>query len=1175
MADDKKPAPVNSADAQALQTMPRIRRELVQKKNAVDDMAKGLHEDLARLGKESPIKGLNAAIAAEIDQQNRYRQQIEQARKDIRELRKDKSAMSEERNSVIEEIRSTQLRKRENQLIATSKDSSPDEKNEAKKNSEQANHDILQLRKSEASLSADIAGKSTQITQKVGEVEESASHLSESRHKSRELNAAAKTQTSAQMQLSKAEGQSATLGGRVSEFDEQRKERRLAQAERITPSSVANDIRRRQPGDPDSDAYAAGQKIRQAGGYRSEQKDTEAATREFSQLVESIKNARKELAHLTEGTEEYSAKQAEVGDMESKASDAMSKVLKIEKDVESRGMGGGGAAGIAERGGQMMGAGLRFGSEMTSRFGGLATSRFTIEEERKNAELRLEGRQLSDTRNRATDATAFLATGGAERAGGESPYAAGGERAKTIGQDFANTQRAIPQLILGLNTAARAAELTGKVAGAALKGAAQGEALGPEGMAAGAAAAAGGELLEGGTKFAVDTTKETLLTPEFTAGVGGGEAARRMKEGIGEFGQAVTSGGQTIASTMAVGGQKSGDLAAEGVGKIGDAITKLGQALPTVAQRANEATNEMTKLTAAQETLTQIERERERLAIAFAPQVQKYLDTQPQNLQGMRSRTMSPEERNKESASLDKFAVDRDLGERGFGPDDIARNAAGAARTLGRFGSKGRSQGLAREAMTAESMGLGNADQSIAGTGRLLRAGAQDPTAMFKTAVTEGLMRGIQDSHQFQELLSGISEIAQNTGEAEGALQGVLRTSGSGRGDDMKVAIQGFKDLQERMSGKSGTWMDMVKHSVTQDFAGDVEKQAKKSGVSLDKDDLTTIQGLTNYKPEELRNNDLMNTVLSPNVRKVLEKMDEGKGQGSTLGGLADTYETRGTMDQAITSTQSKELLNVRNMITSKDKAGLQNRYGTEGNQTQEQIERLQKDVALLYSGGSGYSDTNVQAANAQRTLNDVSNITGNKNVRKAIRYHAGDYEQQNSAKVAADAKAANNMPEQQARAQAEIGAVDYEKGTEIAGGAEGATQMGRSRSKYVKQLDATTAKATASKTVAPSVVDSEKVARLDQEVNKMIEGVKDITKAMKEFSFKSAAMNIAGDVVVQGANAIKGVLLDNAVTSVIQKAGTEVADAVSSAMNRNAPAPAQGGTKPSPTVVPQPHGSK
>jgi len=903
----------------------------------------------------------------------------------------------------------------------------------------------------------------------------------------------------------------------------------------------------------------AGAGIRKGGGTSAEAAEVQKATVEFQNLFNTIKETRKALATMTEGTEEYDKAQQTLTENQTKASEALAKIQRISGDVERRRITGDGGPGVGQRAGGMIAGAAGFAGDAFDKLGGMATQRYVMEEQRKQSQLQLQNMGMSDIRNSADDATAFLATGGGAKFGMEMPYNKNGsvtEPIKKLGQDYADTREAGVQYGVG----ARAVERLAKAGVNTMGDTAATNVMAPGTGVGSAIKNFGGAGLE--------TGKDFFLTPEMAGRFGGADMARGARNFMSSSIEGVGTLASGVGADMVAKGGGDANMMISGGRKVTSGVDKLATTGLKIAERAYETNNEQNQLISTEQQQAQAARVRERLSMAYAPAMQSYMDIQGSQRGIGRSRVMSPAERQAEERRNNKFATDEDLGERGFGPEDILANTSQAARSMGRFGGNGVGQRVAKSAMLGESMGLGDSSQSIGAMSKMLQGGIKDPEAMFTKAMKEGLQKGLQDSREFQGLLAAASETSSNTADFEGSLNSVLRMAGSGRATDVMTAQAGAKSLKDMTSGQTGGWEDMVKFDVVNKATKGITSSA--AGKDLGREDITSFQNLTGYDSTELRNKDLVKNSITPKALKAVEAQEGGIDK--FIEDLVRSSEARLSAANATNSTQSEDVAAVGNMIANKDVEGLKKMFtGPDGKVDKE---RLQKVYSQYLSGNKQKLGVNAAQGIAQGMLNDIKSVAGidTGGIGMTSTVEGKDFDT-----VKGQSGAANTFNEKNRRGKAQTKQSDISLIDSQSFDAEGNNVLASSYDDMKGRYDTAQKASIDSNKNARTVSPSAPVERLDQAVMEIVKGLGEMKDSFKNFSAKEFAITATKDVVISGAQAIKGVILGDGLSAAATKAGQSIADAVNNAIGTSTskpgagtPATKQGSGKSNPTPLGQ-----
>jgi len=1060
------------------------------------------------------LEELRRQIEREARKQFDQREEIKKAQAELRTLRKNKADLAESRSKNEEAIRKLKIELAEDREIARDKSLDEGVREAARERIEEHQNSIRAERHDISRQDASISGINTRIQRTLGNKEFRESMLSSSRTMQREVSS------------------------RV---------RGVESASRLTPQQLRGDLSKNISPDNELESMRAGDSIRRMGGTKGEQQQVQQATNEFLSLFGAVKEARKALAGMTEDTEEYREQQEELTRVQGEATAALARAEKVEREVEKRKLAAAQSPNVGSRFMSAAGAVAQFGSDAFNRLGTGATERYTLEEERKQADMRLRNMSLQDTRNRTSDATAFLSTGGGGMFGAEMPFDRRGNVTGSIDSlstDFMSARRSMPQYALAYKALSGMADVGQNVLAKGVEGAGL---TGVSGLTY-----AGGEAIRGLGGLGLNTLREGMLTPEVGGSLGGKQVASLTQSvlsgGIGMMRQ----GGQFGLGGMAEWGGGNRDMAERGVGRISNAADEVATALPRVLTRAYEAVDQMNQLVKTEQSAAQASRVRERLQMAFAPAMQQYMDAQDASAGAMKSRYMSRGQRQGYERELEMFSLDEDLSDRGFGVNEIMGNTSQAAMGLGRFGAGGRSERVAKSGMLAESMGLGSAGQNIGSMMKMSASGADDPEALFTKAVKEGLQKGLQDSRQFQQLLDSAAATSQGVDDFDGALRGILTFAGSGRSNDVDVASQASKTAEDRMSGKTGTWRDMVKFDVTNKAAQKAIAAARDQGIELSREDQTSLQNLANQDVKALENPEFLNSILTSGAQRAIQASGQTVDQYGK--GLARNLRVQGTLADSVNATQSPELAELKNSLAEGNYDQIREKYkGNPG--------RLRDLVALAGSGASASGNAQDALGAQQMIVNGLKEAgidTTGMGVQRSFKPVSAE-------EALAESGSAMTGLDQRRRGRARIGQIDQATAMSVARDGEGkslfAEEMARSPEMYEDQQSKMVRAGQEMRTA--EIPNDKMITPIDEAVKEVVKGLQEIKEAFKDFKVGEFVVNAGQDVVIQGAKAIKGVMLDNGLTQAASEAGKVIADTVKGAFGSNdktAPAPKAGG---------------
>jgi len=607
-----------------------------------------------------------------------------------------------------------------------------------------------------------------------------------------------------EMAVQKEEGYDLNL----KEYEERRKEKILNESERMTPSGLRKQLSRSETLDSEREGWKAREGIAGKGASRTDQLKYQEAAKEFTDLFNAIRETKKAMAELEEGTDELAEKQGALSEQEKKAADISGKM----RDIEDR-VGGG------KKGGGISGGGIfsMVASTISDGFnalGQMASSRYILEEQVKSAKVGLGAKEWTDWQKRGTSAEALLMTGGGAAFGGESPYAGKGGvsgRIKRLGDDYSEANLGTKQMGIGFGTLA---SLPSEIA----KAVAAGTVGGP-----GAAAAVGAAGV-------ANLAKNLILSPEMLSlqgeenrkkeAVKKSKSYDRFSEEWDKFGGAT---GWVSGSS-----DKSKSENSTFMGMIADNIKNT-------LIRAGEGRLEQKKLESLQTQNRQQEEVRGRYSAFLAPLLQGYMDTQSSHRGIARTRYMTQAQRGEEYKGLDVFAQDTDLAEKGFGTAERVAAQGTAAYGLGMMGGIGRHgermyQGVARTALDLEAAGMGAAGQSIQGQIGMARAGEKDPVDAMTRAFEKALLAGLGSSRDFQELLEVTGAVAEHTMSYSGTMASIMRLAGTGLPGAEKLAAKAYEGTEARWSGATNAKEDMMKFASVIESTNAIQDKLKKKG---------------------------------------------------------------------------------------------------------------------------------------------------------------------------------------------------------------------------------------------------------------------------------------------------------------------------------------------------------
>lgn len=1137
----------------------RAKRNLIERKKEVDQQIAKLTSEVAGLEDRAPLSMLQEAIKKEVEQQQRIRAEIEKFSQDIRKLRQEKTRLYQERNETIENIRSRQLEVALHKQTLRDSSSSESQREYAKSSiSALEESEIPAYRSMHAEQSAEISKINTRIQGRLGEREFAESQLSASRKDVQDFKPAVRSREEARSQIEKLSKRGSAIEEGVAEYEERRKRRQLSEAERMTASGLRRDLLSGEDLDPSREGRRAGAAIGGKGAGFLDRGQYSKATEEFTALFNAIKETKVAMASLQEGTEEYAKKQEELSSLTDKAADRAKKLKEIEDRVEDRSRGGGFGSTLA----RTMGGAFSMGSQAFTSLGDRASERYVLEEEAKNARIRLGTSSFRDFRSRGTSAESFLMSGGGRIFGGESPYTSTGGISETIqrlGKDVANARQAMPQYAEAFRIMSEVPQIAVNTASGAARGAAA-SASTPWGAVGGGILGGGAEALQGFGNLGLSSLRNAMLTPEIAHGMGGERATAWARGGIDK----VTEGTNKALGKLGEIAEKGGtnlkmfnDGTAMATGAMGD----VAKALPNVLQRAYETVDIVNKLTSSQQQSAQIERIRERYQAAIAPMLQGYMDVQPSVKRSMRNRFMSRGERETEDINLEGLMQDRDLADRGFSPGDIMNMQGEVTGRMGWSGRGARGRGVTKTALELESMGLGSAQQSVQAMTAMSRAGIEDPSTVMERAVHNAFLSGIRDSREFQGLLEAASETSENTTAFEGTLNQLLSVMGTGRPGEVRAAREQMMTREREFSGASGTMADMVKFNIINQKAKELRDFARKTGDDLSEQDMQDLRMTQYMSPREMGDQKFLESRFSSRIMNTAKRFNAANPGKNFFTDLSNQISVRSATFGASTMMQDPEWTRKRNIIESGDQEKIKKEFPTPES-AQDFLRR-----GLLYSGRESGNDS--MAVQDMQLLSNKLNSAGIKaKVPGTLGSQAINISYADARK---EGLASRTMSDQQDRAtaiqrQEEKAFVDTMLRDQQTKQSKGAIELGtRTREKTQEQISGAIQKATVEPTV--QVPKGMEVKPIEDSIKQLMEGLDKVSKSFENFSVSKMAMNVAGDVIVKGPGKIVGAIVDQGISAVTKDVGEKIVSSIKGAFGgSSSPSRAvESGNKPPP----------
>lgn len=1139
-----------------------LKQKILQRKQENQEKIAKLKKQLSSFEEEAPLQMLEKAMTEEQNRQERLKEEIDKASQTIRDLREKEKQISKKRAEYQLDISKRSVEIRKQQKIRDSEYSTDEQKQAAieKIDSLKVERQTYRTLHDEEGVSLREANVNVQSQLKTREKAEGL--LSVSKRTSRDLKSDFEDRSSLQDRIKSAEKKDVFLQMDLEAHGERNKQKLLHEAESLTPQQLKRQLTAAQSVNAQREASIATARLGKDASM-GEKVQYKQVAQEFNELVNSIKAAKSALAELEEGTEEYAEKQDELNTLNGEAAEKAKKMADIEGKAEDRRQRGGGTfAGRQldrlERGfsqlANIASAGLNASSQG-------AIERYTTEEERKSADIRLKAKEVSDYEKSFTDASALLAVGGGKRFGAESPYdlEKGGtsESIKALGDDYIKAVKAMPaaQLALQVGTDLTKTGLSAVQAGA--------NAVGSNALMSpvGAPAAALGTLVTGTMNTGINALNTVVSNPQLSSQLGGGTAARTANRLIGSgfdtLGQAASSAGYIVG--RGGGNEEQFRQAAQ---DAVDVPKNLTQNITKAFIRADEQVKEQNKLTRTQIEDAQVERVKERSSLAFAPKLQMYLDTLPAQREinkslGFQTRTQREETQKR----VEQLSISPDLTEMGFSPQEVIQSTQMAAQAFGRHGrgEKGFDliQRSVKQSAIAENLGMGDASQSMAAMGAMMKSGVEDPAKMMSDAMQTALMKGLQDSRDFQGLLSAASETADNTVGFEGSLKLIADAAGTGRAGDLETAKSFAEMVDKQTSGATGTYRDIVKMQQTKESAQEILKFAQNEGIDLGDKGRQELLRLQRIDPKNMQNRELMEGSFGPETLQAIKAYEAKRKKAGDkdydfFKDTAEKMNMRASFSNAIEYTQSEELRDVKNMMVLGDKAGLEKMFGMQTGATQKEKEegqRRYKSVQADLMGGTmafaaGDKNAPDQAIGAlQYFSNSLAKLLGqdvSTGQPDIIKKHRHGMTAEEAKKAQEEAKLSGSTAEQQKGGIAEISA-DKMTGAvnavynPITGKQDLIDRKALVQGYKANQTDLED-KVRSSKTVTPQ----NQMSPVDQELEKLVDALGRLKDSFKDFKVSDAAINVAGDIIVEGKKVV-GAFIDDAISGAAKEVGNTI----------------------------------
>lgn len=1156
-----------------MQEMSATKRKIVQRRKENRQQLEKMQKEIASAQSEVPIEMVKQALDDELAKQEKLKEDISAIQNDIRELRQKEADIRSSRAKTEAEIADRRARIVELRRVKKDPGASPEEKKAATAQISDLEDEVSGYRQLHADEGAELAKFNEQVQDKLKARQEAQTEMSESKVSSRELKSVASQRETLQFEAQKAESKDVGLEQDLQDYEQKRKQRDLSEAQRLTPQSFRRQVTAAEPVDPKKEAYIATQRLGRDAHF-GEKKEYRQVSQEFNELINAIKGVKTQLADLEEGTEEYAEKQKELSKLETEATERSVKMRKIERDVQEREAAGGSIRRRAVDGLRqgVSGAFGMVGSALSAGSQG-AIERYVTEEERKSAEIRLQAQEVSDYRNRYTNASSLLATGAGRLFGAEMPYDVekGGtsKAVQALGTDVVRATRAMPGVELTTQVASGMTQSTIDALEAGVGAAANSPLTG----VVGAPLAAAGRLGTGMLRTGAGAIGTIASSPQLMAQVGADKLAGAVNRGIGTAADTLKTGGEAVGGFVSKGGG-DGAKFAEGAGQVVTGVENLSKNVGTAIQRSVEQIKEQNKLLQAQVEAGQVGRIKERADLAFAPKLQSYLETMPMQRQINRSLGFQTRaEREQTQLNIENLSIDEQMTQMGFSPDQVIQATSSAAQAFGRHGRGPQGfdliQRSVKSAAAAENLGMGDMSQSMAAMGQMMRGGAEDPESMFKKAMQEALTRGLSDSRDFQGLLSAASQTADNTVGFEGSLKMIADAAGTGRAGDLETAKSFADMLGKQTTGATGTFHDIVKMQQTKESIQDVIQTAEAGGMPLDQKATTQLLALSRMRPEDLQNREFAESIMGPEAMESIKAYEQkqqkaGKKDFDFFKDYAEKVNIRAGFTGAIEFTQDKDLVDVRNKILQGDKSGLQEMFGMKEGASDEDKKkgkkRLESFRAQMMSGTAGYYAGDEKAADTaigatRFALNQLDEILGTKVEPGGIASkHAHGMTKEQAAKATEEAKLSKSTAEAAAGGQAGVeaeerksvlGRIYDEKGQQKLFGTQ-EQEVARFKDRE-HDLES---KVQASKTVQPT----KDLKPLDEEVQRMVDGLQKMSESLKNFSMKDAVINVAGEVIVEAKQKVTAAVLDGAVSETLKSVGDKISSTIKEGVDSMTP---------------------
>jgi len=460
---------------------------------------------------------------------------------------------------------------------------------------------------------------------------------------------------------------------------------------------------------------------------------------------------------------------------------------------------------------------------------------------------------------------------------------------------------------------------------------------------------------------------------------------------------------------------------------------------------------------------------------------------------------------------------------------------------------------VARQGLEMEALGLGEAGQGIQGMAAMAKTGVEDPARTMRDAVQQAFMSGIRDSREFQGLLEATEATAEHTMSYSGAmstLMGLMQTGLPGSG---KIAGAALGTLQERMSGSTGTYMDMMKFQSAVGAGRKASERAEKAGEKLTSEDVRDIEwfyqnkDITQLTPGEAKK------MLSPQAYKYSEPDIKAKQREIVSKGMyvptemsIQDQETFGPAAEAIQSSDKEQVKKLLGTKKQRDEfARLQRLYSPAKDQA--------KTEGFIGQGLDWMEESGVQLEPGERKTNRMTEDEA-KNAISIGGKPSSMADLLAQAKAMPGAAGVNYLKKQNAPYIQEEGPLAPVKAfdalkKQLSGVGTEEEQM--------RQLDL----GRAGTKVAPTkeIPKDMKIESLSSVLERLSKSIGDLQKSMSDPTLaKEINVNSGGNITVNGTTSVTGVVVKAAADA----AATAIANPTS-----NAPSTPASGAQPGPAV--------